>query len=145
MTLNWMGVVAAAAAFAGIWAGHVTVRKIDWASPTVWLPTVLALMLGLALEAGALLSRSQLVSGALGILGITVLWDALEFTRQHHRVARGHAPANRANPRHARLLAAGGGATEIHWLDRAPAGRRVSPDEALRLLDRVPADKEGVP
>ena len=127
MTLNWIGPVMAAAAFIGIWCGHVGVRKIEAASPTLWLPTVSALVIGLALEVTALLSRSLYLSGALGIVGITVLWDALEFTRQHNRVKHGHAPANPANPRHAHLLAESKSATTINWLDREPLGRFVGP------------------
>jgi len=41
----------------------------------------------------------------LGILGITLLWDAFEIYRQQNRVKHGHAPANPNNPRHARFLA----------------------------------------
>jgi hypothetical protein len=48
-------------------------------------------------------------------------------------VAKGHAPANPANPRHARLLAAGG-ATTVDWLARHPVGRAVGREEALALL-----------
>lgn len=125
MTLNWIGLVAAAATFFGIWFGHVGVRKIEAASPSLWLPTVIALALGLALEVGALLARELYLSGALGILGMTVLWDALEFSRQHQRVAHGHAPANPHNPRHARLLAENKSATIVHWLNRDPTGHVV--------------------
>lgn len=126
MTLNWIGLVAAAAAFLGIWFGHVGVRKIEAASPTIWLPTVIALALGLALEIGALFSASVYLSGALGIVGMTVLFDALEFTRQHNRIKHGHAPANPNNPRHARLLTESQSATIINWLDRDPMGHVVS-------------------
>lgn len=133
MTLNWIGVVAAAATFFGVWFGHVGVRKIEYRSPAIWLPAIIALALGLALELGALLSNNLYVSGALGIVGMTLLWDALEFRRQHKRVAKGHAPANPDNPRHARLLAAGK-ATTIDWLDRDPVGRSVTAEEARKLL-----------
>jgi uncharacterized protein DUF4491 len=131
VTFHWIGVVAAAAAFVGIWFGHVGVRKIEAASPTIWLPTVIALGLGLALEIGALLTANLYLSSALGIVGMTVLFDALEFTRQHNRVAHGHAPANPNNPRHARLLAAGEPATTLNWLDREPAGRPIKPEARL--------------
>lgn len=127
MTLNWIGLVAAVAAFFSIWFGHVGVRKIEARSPTLWLPTVIALGLGLTLEAGALFSGNRYISGALGIIGITILWDALEFTRQHHRVKKGHAPANPDNPRHARLLSENPSATTVNWLDREPTGRFVGP------------------
>ena len=134
MTLNWIGVVAALAAFFSIWFGHVGVRKIEAASPTLWVPTVIALALGLALEAGALFADNLYLSGALGIVGMTVLFDALEFTRQHNRVKHGHAPANPRNPRHARLLAESTSATTVDWLGRDPVGRRVTADEGLALV-----------
>lgn len=134
MSINWVGLAAAAAAFFGIWIGHVGVRKIEAVSTSLWPPTIGAVLLGLALEAGALSSSNQALSAALGILGMTALWDALEFWRQHHRIARGHAPANPANPRHARLLASGTGATRVDWLKREPVGRPVTVAEALRLL-----------
>ncbi len=132
MTLDWIGVVAAAATFFGIWFGHVGVRKIEAVSPTIWLPTVIGLALGLALEAGALLADNLYLSGALGIVGMTVLFDALEFSRQHKRIAHGHAPANPNNPRHARLLAESKSATTINWLDRDPVGHPVAQDSILR-------------
>lgn len=125
MTLNWIGLVAAAATFFGIWFGHVGVRKIEAASPSLWLPTAIAVALGLALEIGALLSGRLYLSGALGIVGMTVLFDALEFTRQHNRVKHGHAPANPNNPRHARLLAEHKSARTTDWLKREPVGHPV--------------------
>lgn len=125
MTPNWIGVAAAAATFFGIWFGHVGVRKIEAASPTIWLPTAIALALGLVLEIGALLTDNLYLSGGLGIAGMTVLWDALEFSRQHKRIAHGHAPANPNNPRHARLLAENTSATTVDWLDREPVGHPV--------------------
>lgn len=124
MTINFIGLVASLATFLGIWFGHVGVRKIEAASPALWVPTAAALALGVALELGALWTEDLYVSAALGIVGMTALWDALEFTRQHRRVTRGHAPANPNNPRHARLLAEGR-ATTVNHLDRDPVGRPV--------------------
>ncbi len=125
MSLDWIGPVAAAATFLSIWFGHVGVRKIEAASRALWVPASIAAALGLALEAGALLTHSLFISGTLGIVGMTLLFDALEFYRQHQRVAHGHAPANPRNPRHARLLAEHPSATTIDWLDREPAGHPV--------------------
>ena len=133
MSLNWIGVIAGAAAFLSIWLGHVGVRQIEAASPRLWPPALAALALGLALEAGALLAGSAWASGALGIVGMTLLFDALEFYRQQNRVAHGHAPANPRNPRHARLLAEHPAATTVHWLDREPAGHPVSLDASPRV------------
>jgi hypothetical protein len=133
MTLNWIGLIAAAATFLGVWIGHVSVRKIESRSPTIWVPSGTALLIGLLLELGALRSEDPRLSAALGIFGITVLWDALEFWRQHHRVRKGHAPANPNNPRHMRLLQNSQAATTIDWLDRDPIGRPLTTDELQRI------------
>ena len=135
MSLNWIGLVTALATFMGVWIGHVTVRKIEYVSSTVWLPSIVALFLGLSLELGALLSENIYISAGLGILGITVLWDALEFWRQHHRVEKGHAPANPDNPRHKRLLAESNSATTIDWLNRIPVGRPLSAEDRMEILE----------
>jgi hypothetical protein len=105
MVINPLGPAAAAAAFLSIWFGHVAVRKIEFTSPTIWLPTTLFLMLGSFTEYFSLTTDNVFLSTVLGITGITFLWDALEITRQQRRVERGHAPANPNNPRHARFLA----------------------------------------
>ncbi len=122
MTLNAIGVVAALATFLGVWIGHVTVRKVEYRAPDLRVPMLIAAIIGLALEIAALSSTSLYVSGACGILGMTALFDALEFRRQFKRVKKGHAPANPNNPRHAPLLAAGQ-ATTIDLLKRDPVGQ----------------------
>ena len=122
MTLNAIGLVAALATFVGVWIGHVTVRKVEYRAPDLRVPTLIALIIGLALEVVALASTSLYVSGACGILGMTALFDALEFRRQFKRVKRGHAPANPNNPRHAPLLAEGR-ATTSDLLKREPVGQ----------------------
>jgi hypothetical protein len=122
MTLNGIGVVAALATFFGVWIGHVTVRKVEYRAPDLRVPMFIAVVSGLTLEVVALSSTNLDVSGACGILGITVLFDALEFRRQFKRVKKGHAPANPNNPRHAPLLAEGQ-ATTIDWLKREPVGQ----------------------
>ncbi len=104
MNLNFLGPAAAASAFFAVWLGHVAVRKIEYSSPVLWLPAMLAVILGIGFEAGALLSRSLILSAILGIFGITLFWDAVELVRQQRRVRKGHAPANPDNPRHAALL-----------------------------------------
>ena len=102
--MNWSGLAAAAATFFGVWLGHVAVRRVEFISARLWPPALVFILLGLALEAGSLVSASQPLSIALGILGMTVLWDALELARQARRIRIGHAPANPQNPRHARIL-----------------------------------------
>jgi Domain of unknown function (DUF4491) len=136
MSLNWIGLAAALATFISIWLGHVGVRKIEAASPALWVPASIAAALGLAMETGALLTHSLFISGTLGIVGMTLLFDALEFYRQHRRVAHGHAPANPRNPRHARLLAEHSSATTTNWLEREPAGHPVQPEELKAQMDQ---------
>jgi uncharacterized protein DUF4491 len=118
--MNWIGPAAAMAAFLGIWLGHVTVRRVEAAAPKLWIPVASALALGFGLEYGSLLTESRMLSSALGILGITVLWDALELFRQQNRVRRGHAPANPGNSRHVRILAQYPAATVVDLLNREP-------------------------
>jgi len=134
MSLQWIGLVAAFSVFFGIWFGHVGVRTIESISSTIWLPTLLAVLAGLALELWSLLSGNLYVSAATGILGITLLWDALEFIRQERRVKEGHAPANPDNPRHARILSEYPTATTVDLLDRDPVGHPVTPEQAVRLV-----------
>ncbi len=122
MMLNEIGVVAALATFFGVWIGHVTVRKVEYRAPDLRVPIFSAAIIGLALEVVALSSSSLSVSGACGILGMTALFDAVEFRRQFKRVKKGHAPANPHNPRHAPLLAEGT-ATTVDLLKREPAGQ----------------------
>ncbi len=103
--MNAIGLVAGFTAFLAIWFGHVAVRKIEFASRTIWLPGSIFLVLGGLTEWLSVLAGSRAVSTALGIVGITLLWDALELLRQERRVRRGHAQANPNNPRHAAILA----------------------------------------
>ena len=134
MSINTLGLVAALTAFLAIWGGHVSVRKIEFTSPTIWLPTVIFAALGLATEYFSLSTVHRPLSAALGILGITLLFDAFEFTRQRKRIRKGHAPANPNNPRHARILAEHSSATTLDLLKRDPIGRQVSPEEAPKLI-----------
>jgi hypothetical protein len=120
MELNLTGLIAAISAFLGIWLGHVTVRAIERKVEKLWQPIVIALALGFALEFYSLSTVHRLLSTASGILGITVLWDALEFARQEKRVKKGHAPANPSNSRHAQILADYSAATTFDLLKREP-------------------------
>jgi len=133
MELNYIGLTAGLTAFLGIWFGHLAVRKIDFISPSIWVPAILAFMLGFALEAAAIYSANLYVTTSLGILGMTLLWDAIEFPRQHRRVQSGRAPANPTNPRHARILAENSSATTIDWLKRNPTGHMLSADELSQM------------
>ena len=132
--MNFIGVVAALTAFFSIWFGHVAVRKIEFVSPTIWIPTTIFASLGLIVEYISLSTVNRPLSTAFGILGITLLFDALEFTRQQRRIKKGHAPANPNNPRHAKILAEHKLATTLDLLKRDPIGRVVSADEAIQLI-----------
>ncbi len=120
--MNFIGVVAALTAFFSIWFGHVAVRKIEFISPTIWIPTVIFAVFGLLTEYLSLITDHRLLNIALGILGITLLFDALEFTRQQNRVKKGHAPANPKNPRHAKIMAEYPSAMTTDLLKREPVG-----------------------
>lgn len=129
MPVNLVGLATALSAFFGIWFGHFAVRKIDFISRSVWVPAITAALLGIALQIGAYYTSSAVAASVLGILGMTFIWDAVEFFRQHHRVEMGHAPANPDNPRHARLLAESSAATTYDPLKRSPTGRPLNPTE----------------
>jgi len=86
MSLQWGGVVLALVTFAGIAAGHVLVRRLHARYGTKpAIPLFLLGGLGLLL---AMLARSDLLSGALGITAVTVLWDGIEMYRQEKRVKK---------------------------------------------------------
>jgi len=134
MELNLIGIVAAASAFLGIWLGHVSVRFIERKAIKLWPPILIAIALGLSLELWSLMTDHWLLNTITGILGITILWDALEFVRQEERIKKGHAPANPDNPRHAQILAEYPSAIALDLLKRDPTGHQVNPDEATQLV-----------
>ncbi len=132
--MNYLGIIVALATFAGIWWGHVSVRAIERRTEKLWQPIAGALILGLALETISLITANRMLSSVTGILGVTVLWDALEFVRQEKRIKHGHAPANPNNPRHARILAEHKSAITLDLLNRDPIGRQIDLNEAIALV-----------
>jgi hypothetical protein len=96
MILQWSGPLLAALTLGTIGVGHVAVRRANYAYGTKPVPYVL--ILGLAFLLCSLFVASDLVSGALGVLGMTTVWDAVELIRQEGRIRRGHAPANPNRP-----------------------------------------------
>lgn len=134
MELNLTGLASALAAFLGIWWGHVAVRFFEARLADIRPAMAAAVLLGVGMWTGALLAESTPVSAALGIFGVTLLWDAFEFYRQEKRVKSGHAPANPNNPRHARILAQSPSATTLDLLNRNPLGRPVDAEEAAKLV-----------
>ena len=138
MEINWLGLASAGATFLGVWIGHVSVRKIEREVTRIWIPATLALSLGLGLELASLLSRNLILSTICGILGVTLLWDALELAvRQPKRIRHGHAPANPNNPRHAEILATHPNATTVDWLDREPRGSPYTPAELKSMQEQA--------
>ncbi len=132
--MNLIGLEAAAVTFFSVWFGHVAVRKIEFISSSIQLPAGLFAAAGLVCEWVSLSSSNLSASAAFGILGITLLWDALEFTRQEGRVRQGHVPANPLNPRHARILKEYPTATVLNLLGRDPLG--LTPPEGTRKDSR---------
>ncbi len=125
--MNFIGAGATLTAFFSIWFGHVAVRKIEFVSPTIWIPTTIFTALGLVTEYWSLVTSHRLLSTSLGILGITLLFDALEFTRQQKRIKKGHSPANPKNPRHSQILGdTNFHATTLDLLKREPTGILVT-------------------
>jgi hypothetical protein len=127
--MNTLGLIAAITAFLTIWIGHVAVRKVESVARDIRTPMLIAI------EYIAMSTPSRQLSAVLGILGITLLWDAFEIYRQEKRVKHGHAPANLNNPRHRKILAEYPSATTLDLLKRDPIGRPVSPEEAPELID----------
>jgi hypothetical protein len=136
MQINFVGLAATAATFFGVWLGHVSVRKIEREVERIWIPSILALFFGLGLEFASLQADGMALSAFCGILGITLLWDALELgVRQPRRIIKGHAPANPKNPRHARILAMYPTATTVDFLERDPRGAPYSESELQAIKD----------
>ncbi len=120
--MNFIGVIAALATFFSVWFGHVAVRKIEFISRTIWIPSTIFASFGIVCEWTSLVTTNLQLASIFGILGITFLFDAFEFTRQQRRVQKGHAPANPNNPRHVKILAEHSSATTLDLLKREPIG-----------------------
>lgn len=134
MEINPVGLAASLATFFGIWWGHVSVRKIEREVVHLWKPTVIALVLGFGMWFASTLTSNMPLSAAAGILGVTLLWDALEIgIRQPRRIKKGEAPANPNNPRHAKILADYPEATAVDLLARDPIGRQYSLEEIAAM------------
>ncbi len=133
--MNPLGLIAAITAFLAIWIGHVAVRKIEFISPTIWLPITVFAAFSIFIEILSLSTVNRPLSTVFGITGITLLWDAFEFIRQQKRIIKGHAPANPNNPRHLRIMAEHNSATTFDLLKRDPIGRLVSQEEVVKAIE----------
>jgi hypothetical protein len=138
MELNWLGFASAASTFLGVWIGHVSVRKIEREVTRLWIPSTLALLSGIGLEIASFLTPNLIISTICGILGVTLLWDALEIAvRQPKRIKHGHAPANPNNPRHVQILATYPEATTVDWLDRVPRSSVYTREELIAIKEQT--------
>ena len=133
--MNPLGLLAATTTFLAIWLGHVSVRKIEFASPTIWKPATVFAMFGIFLESLSLFATNRALSVLFGIAGISLLWDALEFIRQQKRIMLGHAPANPKNARHRKIMAEYSSATTVDLLKRDPTGGLASLEEAASVTE----------
>ncbi len=90
--LQFAGPILAVVTFLTIWWGHVMVRITHYHFGTK--PATAIFLAGLLLLLGSTQSGSDILAGALGIVGLTCIWDAFELHRQELRVRLGHAPLN---------------------------------------------------
>lgn len=134
--INPLGLIAAITAFFSIWFGHVAVRKIESISPTIWIPSTIFIILGIACEWISLKASSLQIATIFGILGITLLFDSFELTRQQRRIMKGHAPANPDNPRHAKILRESPSATTLDLLNREPMISQLTTSENSRMMEK---------
>lgn len=136
MTVNPLGLIAALTAFFSIWFGHVAVRKIESISRTIWIPSTIFAILALSCEWLSVKAPSLQIATVFGILGITLLFDSFELTRQQRRIINGHAPANPDNPRHAKILREYPSATTLDLLKREPMGPPLTISENSRVMEK---------
>jgi hypothetical protein len=105
LDIQFAGPVLAGVTFLTIWWGHVLVRIVHYYFGTKPAPAIF--LLGLLTLLGTTQTSSDLLSAALGIVGLTLVWDAFELHRQELRVQQGHAPLNpRVHTRAAGIAAA---------------------------------------
>ncbi len=86
MIVQWAGIILAFVTFATIGVGHVLVRQLHARYGTQ--PALPFFGLGLIVMALSLAARSDLLSAALGLTSITLLWDGIEMYRQEQRMQR---------------------------------------------------------
>ena len=84
--LQLAGLILGITTVATIAAGHVLVRRLHARFGT--RPAVPLFLLSALMLLASLLSRSDLLSGLLGITGVTILWDGIELFRQEKRMSR---------------------------------------------------------
>jgi hypothetical protein len=84
--LQSAGLLLAMTTFATIAAGHVLVRRLHARFGT--RPAIPLFILGGVVLLVSLLVTGNLLSGILGIIAITFIWDGIEMFRQEKRMRR---------------------------------------------------------
>lgn len=84
--MDFSGIVLAVVTFATIALGHVLVRWLHARFGT--RPARPFFLSGAAVMLAALLASPNLLSGALGIIAVTLVWDGIEIYRQEKRMQR---------------------------------------------------------
>ena len=84
--MQWAGVLLAFVTFATIGIGHVLVRRLH--ARYGIRPAMPFFGSGLLVIALSLAAQSYLLSGILGLIAITLLWDGIEIYRQEKRMQR---------------------------------------------------------
>ena len=86
MNFQWAGIAIAVTTLATIAVGHVLVRDLHPKFGTqLCLPFMI---LGVIVMTISVFIDNNLLSSILGIVGITTLWDGIEYYRQEKRVQR---------------------------------------------------------
>jgi hypothetical protein len=88
MNFQWAGLLLATTTFGTIAIGHILVRRLHPRLGT--RPGIPLLLLGVGVMVASALVKSNHLSGVLGIVAITTIWDGIEFFRQEKRVQTGH-------------------------------------------------------
>jgi len=101
---HFTGLILGVTVIAGIWGGHVLVRRVEYYSVDLRMPVTFFFITGIGLAGLSVLSKPDWLSGILGIMGIILFWNGIETRHQEKRVKKGYAPANPANPRHQQIL-----------------------------------------
>ena len=135
--MNSIGIIAAIITFVTIAFGHIMVREVEYRIVRIQVAIFLVILVGIGFEIASLSVQTNALSAVFGIMGITFLWDGLEFYRQQKRVMKGHAPANRKNARHQRIQAQYPAATTVSLLNREPRGYPYTGDEIQSILKGI--------
>ena len=86
MNIEWAGLVLAVTTVSTIAIGHVLVRRLHPIFGT--RPGIPLMVLGVTILLLSGQTPNNLLSGVLGIVGVTTFWDGVEFFRQEKRVQR---------------------------------------------------------